>query len=61
MNLSESVIDLESTDVSVEALDSLLLSESVSVENEKALLCLILKLGIGNRDLLKQHRHWISE
>jgi hypothetical protein len=44
---------LESADVSVEALDSLLLSESVSIENEDGLLWFILKLSPGCRDLLK--------
>jgi hypothetical protein len=56
-NLSDLVmerrIDLESVDVSVEALDSLLLSESISVRSEDALLRLILKLGPGYRDLLR--------
>jgi hypothetical protein len=49
-------IDLGSTDVSllsVEALDSLLSSESVSVESEDALLRILLKLGSGYRDLLR--------
>jgi hypothetical protein len=49
MNLSELVMegrtDLESTVVSFEALDSLFLSESISVESEDSLLRLILKLG----------------
>jgi hypothetical protein len=52
----ESPIDVESADVSVlsvEALDSLLLSESVSVGSEDALLRFILKLGPGYRDLLR--------
>jgi hypothetical protein len=47
---------LESADVSVlsvEALDSLLLSESISVGSEDALLRIILKLGSGDRDLLR--------
>jgi hypothetical protein len=39
--------------LSVEALDSLLLSESVSVEGEDALLRFILQLGPGYRDLLR--------
>jgi hypothetical protein len=59
-NLSDLVkerrIDLESVDVlvlSFEALDSLLLSESVSVESEDALLRIILKLGPGYRNLLR--------
>jgi hypothetical protein len=48
-------IDLESADVSIlsfEALDSLLSSESISVESEDALLQFILKLGLDYRDLL---------
>jgi hypothetical protein len=49
VNLSE----LESAEVSVEALDSLLLSESVSIENKDGLLWFILKLSPGCRDLLK--------
>jgi hypothetical protein len=52
----ESRIDFESSDVSVlsvEALDSLLLSESISIESEDALLEIILKLGPGYRDLLR--------
>jgi hypothetical protein len=60
MNLSdllkENRIDLESLDVSVlsvEVLDSLLLSESVSVESEDSLLRFILKLDSGYRDLLR--------
>jgi hypothetical protein len=60
MNLSDLMmerwIDLEAVDVSVlsvEALDSLLLSKSVSVGSEDALLQSILKLGSGSRDLLK--------
>jgi hypothetical protein len=60
MNLSELMIenriDLESADVSilsVEALDSLLLSESISVESEDSLLRFILKLGPNYRDLLR--------
>jgi hypothetical protein len=57
MNLSELMnerrIDLESVDVSAEALDSLLLSEFVTVESEDSLLQLILKLGSGYRDLLR--------
>jgi hypothetical protein len=59
-NLSDLVkemrIDLESADVSalsLEALDNLLLSESVSVKSEDALLRFILKLGPGYRDLLR--------
>jgi hypothetical protein len=60
VNLSELMIerriDLESVDVSVlsiEALDSLLLSELVTVESEDALLRLILQLGSDYRDLLR--------
>jgi hypothetical protein len=60
MNLSdltmERRIDLESTDLSgfsVEALDSLLLSESVSIGCEDALLLFILNLGPDYRDLLR--------
>jgi hypothetical protein len=44
MNLSELVIELESGILSIEALDGLLLSESVTVESEDPLLRLILKL-----------------
>jgi hypothetical protein len=39
--------------VSVEALNSLLLNEILKVESEDALLRLILKLGLGYRDLLR--------
>jgi hypothetical protein len=63
MNLSELMIErqieLESADLSIlsilsfEALDSLLLSESISVESEDTLLRLILKLGSDYRDLLR--------
>jgi hypothetical protein len=56
MNLSESVIDLESVDLSilsVEALDNLLLNEFVTVESEDSLLRMILKLGPEYRDLLR--------
>jgi hypothetical protein len=60
MNLSDLMIarriDLESVDISilsVEALDSLLLSEIISVESEDSLLQFILKLGSGYRDLLR--------
>jgi hypothetical protein len=60
MNLSELMnerrIELESANLSVlslEALDSLLLSESISVENEDALLRFILKLGSDYRDLVR--------
>jgi hypothetical protein len=60
MNLSELVIErcieLEFLDVSilsVEVLDSLLLSEFVTVENEDELLRFILKLGSDYRDLLR--------
>jgi hypothetical protein len=52
----ESRIDLESVDVSVfsvEVLDSLLLSESISIESEDSLLLFILKLGPDYRDLLR--------
>jgi hypothetical protein len=59
-NLSDLVkerrFDLESADISVlsgEALDSLLLSESASVDSEDTLLQFILKLGPGDRDLLR--------
>jgi hypothetical protein len=59
LNLSELMnerrIELESADLSVlsfEALDNLLLSESISVKSEDALLQLILKLGPSYRDLL---------
>jgi hypothetical protein len=45
--------DLESANLSVELLDSLLLSESVTVESEDALLGVILKLGPDYRDLLR--------
>jgi hypothetical protein len=45
--------DLESAEVSVEALDSLFLSELVSIEKEDGLLWFLLKLGPGCRDLLK--------
>jgi hypothetical protein len=53
---TEGRIDLESADLSVlsvEALDSLLSTQSFSVENEDALLRFILKLGPGYRDLLR--------
>jgi hypothetical protein len=60
MNLStllkERRLDFESVDVSIvsiEALDGLLLNESVTVESEDALLRLILKLGSDYRDLLR--------
>jgi hypothetical protein len=60
MNLSDLLkerrIDLEFADVSVlsvEALDSLLLSEFVRVESEDSLLRFILKLDSGYRDLLR--------
>jgi hypothetical protein len=52
-DVRKNLSDLESADVSVEALDSLLLSEWISVENEDALLRFILKLGPGYRDLLR--------
>jgi hypothetical protein len=52
-DVRKNLSDLESADLSVEALDSLLLSESVSVESEDALLRFILKLGPGYRDLLR--------
>jgi hypothetical protein len=69
-NLSDLVkerrVDLEFADISAlsfEALDSLLLSESVSVENEDALLGNVLKLVPGDGDLLRhiQVRLIISE
>jgi hypothetical protein len=57
MNLSNLVIeerfDLESIDVSVEALDSLLLNEFVTVESEDSLLQFILKLDRSYRGLLR--------
>jgi hypothetical protein len=49
-------IDLKSVDVSilsVEALDSLLLNESVTVESEDSLLWFILNLGSEYRDLVR--------
>jgi hypothetical protein len=52
----ESRTNFESPDVSllsIESLDSLLLNESISVESEDPLLCHILKLGGGFRDLLR--------
>jgi hypothetical protein len=52
-DVRKNLSDLESADLSVEALDSLLLSESVSVESEDALLKFVLKLGRGYRDLLR--------
>jgi hypothetical protein len=54
--MTERQIELESADLSVlsfKALDSLLLGESISVENEDSLLRFILKLGSGYRDLLR--------
>jgi hypothetical protein len=54
--LRERLLDFESFDVSivsVEALDNLLLTENISIESEDSLLCLILKLGSGYRDLLR--------
>jgi hypothetical protein len=51
-DIRKNLSDLESADLSVEALDGLLLSESVSVGSEDALLEFILKLGPGYRDLL---------
>jgi hypothetical protein len=54
--MKERHIDLESVDVSVvsfEALDSLLLNESISIESEDSLLCLILTLDLGYRNLLR--------
>jgi hypothetical protein len=54
--MTESRIDLASTDLSdlaIELLDSLLLSESVSVESEDAFFELILKLGPDYRNLLR--------
>jgi hypothetical protein len=60
MNLSDLVkekrIDFESLDLSVlsvEALDNLFLSESISVESEDSLLRFILKLDSDYRDLLR--------
>jgi hypothetical protein len=47
------LLDLESADVSVEALDSLLLSELISIDSEDAFLRFILKLGPGYWDLLR--------
>jgi hypothetical protein len=56
---------LESADVSVlsvEALDSLLLSESISVGSEDSLLRIILNIGSGYRDLLRHiHFGFLSE
>jgi hypothetical protein len=46
-------IDLESADLSVEALDSLLLSESISIESEDALLRLILNFDQSDWELLR--------
>jgi hypothetical protein len=46
-------IQLESADLSVEVLDSLLLSESISVESEDAILHIVLNLGSDYRDLLR--------
>jgi hypothetical protein len=61
----ESRIDFESTDVSVlsiEALDSLVLNESISAESEDSLLKNILKLGFVYRDLLRHIRmEFLSE
>jgi hypothetical protein len=54
-------IELKPADLSFEALDSLLLSESVSVESEDALLRFILKLGRGYRGSAKAHSNCISE
>jgi hypothetical protein len=54
--MKERRLDLESVDVSIlsiDALDSLLLSESVSVESEDSLLRIILKLGPDYRNLLR--------
>jgi hypothetical protein len=63
MNLSDLVIerriDLESSDLSFlsfEALESLFLSESISVESEDALLQFILKLSPDYRNLLSHIR-----
>jgi hypothetical protein len=60
MNLSElkkeRLLDFESVDISVfsiEALDSLLLNEIVTVESEDSLLFHILKLGSVYRDLVR--------
>jgi hypothetical protein len=52
-DIRTNVSDLESADLSVEVLDGLLLSESVSVESEDAPLRFILKLDSGDRDLLR--------
>jgi hypothetical protein len=52
----ENRIELKSVDVSslsFEALDSLLLSDSISVESEDSLLQFVLKLGSEYRDLLR--------
>jgi hypothetical protein len=49
-------LDFESLDVSVnsiEAMDSLLLNESISIKSEDSLLRMILKLGSGYRELLR--------
>jgi hypothetical protein len=57
--MKERRLDFESVDVSivsVEALDSLLLNDSISIESEDALLRVILKLGSGYRDLLRHIR-----
>jgi hypothetical protein len=57
MNLSELMmekrIDLENVNVSVEALDNLLLKASVTVKSEDSLLEFILKLGPAYRNLLR--------
>jgi hypothetical protein len=56
MDLSESVIDFKSSEVSnlsIEALDSLLFNEVVKVESEDSLLRFILKLGSDYRNLLR--------
>jgi hypothetical protein len=52
-DVRKNLSDLESADLSVEALDRVLLSESVSVESEDALLRFVLKLGPDYRDLLR--------
>jgi hypothetical protein len=46
-------IDLESTDLSFEVLDSLLLNDFVTVESEDSLLRFIVNRGSGYRDLLR--------
>jgi hypothetical protein len=53
LNLSELMMKERITELSVEALDSLLLSESVTIESEDSLLQFLLKLGPNYRDLLR--------